>query len=346
MGREQLTARQSFFLLFLFMLGNLVTATGAKGMQAGWLLFLGLALLSVPLLLLYLKAAQQQSAGKVFITSLGKTVGGFITGIYCILAVLLAGDAIRLFADFIFINDLNDAGAWGNTVLLTLTVLFLLFCSIESLGKAAWAVQPITVGFLVLSLILTVGKVDLQRLLPVFAEDANLLARGSIGSFSAILAASFFPIFALSGSAPKNWRKSVLASGVTICILMSLITLRDAAVLGYPAVSMFRFPSFAAANILRHSEILISAVFVLSQPFRTALCLRYAQACLNDWLPRWSRWYPPVLLTLAVISGTLSWSSEQVRWRTVGESILTILLIAGPLAVVIVERIKEQRSRE
>lgn len=345
MDREQVTGRQSFFLLFLFMLGNLVTATGAKGMQAGWLLFLGLGVLSLPLFWLYVKAARQRPAGQVFVESLGKPVGILLTGIYCVLAVLMAGDAIRLFADFIVINDLNDAGAWGNSALLTLTVLFLLFCSMESLGKAAWVIQPLTVALLVLSLALTAGKIDLQRLLPVFAEEPALLAKGALGSLAAILAPAFFPIFALSGSTPKKWIKSVLVSGGTICLLMAFLTMRDAAVLGFPAVSMFRFPSFAAANTLRHSEILISAVFVLSQPFRTALCLRYAQACLKWWMPRWSRWYPPILLGLSVLSGALSWSSEQVRWRTAGEAVLTVLLVAGPLAVVIADKVKARRSK-
>lgn len=345
MDREQITGRQSFFLLFLFMLGNLVTATGAKGMQAGWLLFLGLGILSVPLFWLYVKASRQRPAGQVFVESLGKPVGILVTGIYCVLSVLMAGDAIRLFADFIVINDLNDAGAWGNSALLTLTVLFLLFCSLESLGKAAWAVQPMTVGLLLLSMVMTVGKMDFQRLLPVFAEDPAVLAKGGLGSLAAILAPTFFPIFALSGSAPQKSTKSVLAAGVTICLLMAVLTMRDAAVLGFPAVSMFRFPSFAAANTLRHSEILISAVFVLSQPFRTALCLRYAQACLKWWLPRWSRWYPPALLGLSVLSGALSWSSEQVRWRTTGEVVLTVLLVAGPLAVVIADKVKARRTK-
>lgn len=345
MDREQITGRQGFFLLSLFLLGNLVTATGAKGMQAGWVLFLGLALVSVPLLWLYLKAAKQRSAGQVFVESLGKPVGFVVTAVYCVVAILLAGDAIRLFADFIVINDLNDAGAWGNTVLLTLTVLFLLFCNMRSLGKAAWAIQPLVIVILLLNLALTAEKMELQRLLPVFAERNALLIRGGIGSFAAILAPAVFPIFTFSSFAPNSWNKGILLAGVMVCALMSLLTLRDAAILGFPAVSMFRFPSFAAANTLRHSEILVSAAFVLSQPFRTALCLRYAQECLTWWKPRFRRWYPPVLLGLSVLSGSLSWSSEQVRWRTTGEIVLAALLLAGPLAVVIADRIKARKTK-
>ena len=123
---SKITQRQCFFLLFLFFIGNLVTASGAKRKPTGWLIFLLLALLSLPVLYLFTRAAKNRSAGSIFIDAFGKPVGITITVMDCILAVLLAGDAMRLFADFIVINDLNDAGAWGNTALLTLTVFFFL----------------------------------------------------------------------------------------------------------------------------------------------------------------------------------------------------------------------------
>ena len=328
------------------MLGNFVTANGAKGKQGGWLLFLALAILSVPVLLLYIKAANNRPAGQVFIQSLGVTPGIVLTVLYCVLAVMLAGDAIRLFADFIVINDLNDAGAWGNSALLTLTILLLLYCSMQSLGKAAWLIQPLVFLFPLLSICLTIGKMDLNRLRPLFTDGFAVLSKSMLSSFTACIASAFFPVFALSGSAPKRWKHYVISAGVSASLLLALVTVRDIAVLGYPAISMFRFPSFAASGTFRHSEILISSAFVLIQPFRAALCLRYAQACLKWWKPRWHRWYPPFLLSLAVLSGALSWSSEQKRWRTAGEAIFTCLLLLGPGLVVILEKahVKKQKS--
>lgn len=345
MGRDELTARQCYFLLFLFLLGNLVTAAGAKGTQAGWLLFLLLGLVLLPVYILFHKAAGERPTGAIFTETLGNFTGRILTALYCILAVLMAGDAMRLFADFIVINDLNDAGAWGNTALLTLSVLLMLLCSLRSLGKAAWAVQPLSVFLLLLSVVVTVKKAEFHRLLPLFSESPQLLARSAVSSFATMIAASFFPIAALGTGDSKAKRRAVYAAGVSACVLLAVLSLRDAAVLGYPAIEMFRFPMFAAAATTRHSQILISSVFVLVQPFRAALCLRYAQACLKYWLPRFGRWYPPILLSLAVLSGSLSWSSEQVRWRTAGEIAVSVLLLAGPLAVVIIQRIKTKRSQ-
>lgn len=345
MTHNKITQRQCFFLLFLFYIGNLVTASGAKGKQSGWILFLILGLLSLPVLYLYTRAAKERSPGTIFVDALGVPVGGFLTAIYCILAVMLAGDSMRLFADFIVINDLNDAGALGNTALLTLTVFFLLNCSVQSLGKAAWLLQPVTVFFLLLSVVMTITKMDLQRLLPLFSEKPTVLLKEGLASFTAGSVASVLPLFSLNTSTEKSRFFPAVAASVSACLMLAIVTLRDTAVLGFPAVSMFRFPSFTASGMMRHSEILIAAVFVLSQPFRTALCLRYAQVCLTEWHPRWKVFYPPVLLGLAVLSGALSWSSEQVRWRTTGELVITFLFLAGPIAVVIMDAVKARKAK-
>lgn len=344
MDRDGLTPRQCFFLLFLFLLGNLVTAAGAKGTQSGWLLFPVLGVLSMPVYWLFHQAAGCHSAGMVFTGALGRFAGGIFTGVYVVLSVLMAGDAMRLFADFIVINDLNDAGAWGNTAMLTLVVLLMLVCSLRGLGKAAWAVMPCAVALLLLSVAVTVGKADLHRLLPLFAEGEGVLARSFISSFAALTAASFFPIAVFGSGGTAEKRRAIYAAGISACLLMAVLSLRDAAVLGWPAVGRFRFPMFAAAATTRHSQILISSVFVLVQPFRAALCLRYAQTCLENRMPRLGRWYPPLLLGGAILSGSLSWSSEQVRWRTAGEAAVSVVLLLGPAAAVVAHRLKRRQT--
>ena len=345
MTHNKITQRQCFFLLFLFYIGNLVTASGAKGKQSGWILLLIVALLSIPVLYLYTRAAKERTPGRIFLDSLGVPVGGCLTVIYGMLSILLAGDSMRLFADFIVINDLNDAGAVGNTALLTLAVLFLLNCRVDSLGKAAWLLQPAAVFLILISVMMTGTKMEFQRLLPLFSEKPSILLQEGIASFAAGSAASMLPLFSLNSSTENSRFRPAVAASVSAFLLLAVLALRDTAVLGFPAVSMFRFPSFIAAGMMRHSEIFIAAAFVLSQPFRTALCLRYAQVCLAEWRPRWRQFYAPVLLALAVLSGVLSWSSEQVRWRTVGEVVITVLFLAGPVVVLITDAVKARKSK-
>lgn len=344
MEHDTLTGRQGFFLLFLFLLGNLVTAAGAKGIQSGWTVLLGCAVLALPVLTLFLRASGGRPAGRVFPETLGPRLGTAVTAVYCGIAVLLAGDSMRLFADFIVINDLNDAGAWGNTALLALVVLLLLFCDLPGLGKAAWAIQPLAAALLLVSLLLTCSKMELSRLLPLFDLEPDTFCRGIVGTLGGTLMPALFPVLLLNGATPAGWKKQARWAGAAALSLLALLTLRDGAVLGYPLAEMFRFPGFMAAGRLRHSEMLISAAFVLVQPFRTTLLLRYVQACLTEWQPAWRHRCPPMLLLLAAVSGALSWSSEQVHWRTGGEATISLLLLVGPAAAVLAENRRRRRD--
>ena len=344
MNSERITNRQAFFLLFLFYLGNLITAVGAKGSQSAWLLLLILAALSIPVLYLYEKATMGNPGGAVFIRPFGKTAGGILTVLYGLLAIMMAGDAIRAFADFLVINDLNNAGAFGNSALLSVCALFLLYCSARSLGRSAWILFLPVVMLLGASLLFSIKDFQMQRLMPLFGEGRTVLFNNLTAGFAEGTAPAFFPIAALSGSAPKKWNRALFAAGITATMLLALLSLRDTAVLGASMVSMFRFPSFVAAATHRHSEVLLSAAFVLIQPFRAALCLRYAQECLLYWKPSLQRWYPPVLLSLAAFSSILSWSSQQVRWRTTGSLIVSFFLLAGPLTVVLKDYWDKRRS--
>ncbi len=334
MDRETLTPRQFFYLLCLFMLGNLVTAGGAKGVHSGWLLFL--MLIPAALLTLWLFVNCRK-----YFDLLWPPLLVCFTLLYSALAVLLAGDSIRLFADFIVINDLNDAGAWANAGLMTVVVLLLLYCDEQSLGKLAWALLPLCVTLLLASVLLTAKAMEFRRLLPLFDAAPRQLGRGMIGTMAGVFAPAFFPIMASERTKNKVKTKAVFAAGSCISLILALLCLRDGAVLGYPAAEMFRFPGYQAAGTVRHSEILFSAVFVLAQPFRTALCLRYVQNTLVRWKPRWSLWYPPILLSLSVVSGILSWSSEQVRWRTAGELGMLGVLLAGSAAAWIVGQLRK-----
>ncbi len=327
MERNTLTGRQSYYLLCLFLLGNFVTAGGLKGIYSGWLLYLLLIPLVLAMLWLF--------------SNLPKGPGLVLQIVFCPLAILIAGDSIRLFADFIVINDLNDAGAWGNAGLMTVIVLFLLYCDLPGLGKAAWGLFPFCMILLAASVVLTADKMDLRRLLPLLDTDGQTVFRGVIGTLTGTAAPALFPVQSICRGSTRSGRRPVLLAGLTICVIMSVMCLRDSAVLGYPAAAMFRFPGYEAAGTTRHSEVLVSAVFVLTQPFRTALCLRYVQTCLTNWNPRYKALYPILLLSLSVMTSILTWSSERARWRTGGELAVLCLAILGPLATYLLHKLKK-----
>lgn len=339
MGNNTLTARQSFFLMSLFLTGNLVTANGAKGTPTGWLAFLVLMVVSVPLFLLFLSVSDRQNPGEVFVKPFGKIIGGIITAAYCVIAVLLAGDALRTFADFIVINDLNDAGVWGNSALMAVIALYLLICTPGTLGRAAWIIQPMTALLFLVSFALTIPHASISNLFPLFAEGKGMIAQRTLNSFEALVQA-VFPILILGNKVKEKWHHSAIFSGVFMSLLFAVMTARDTAVLGFPTVALFRFPTYVAANAQRHGEVLISVIFVLCQPFRTSICLRYAQECLTEWMPSWKRAYPFLLILLATLACALSWKSAEIRYRGVRDAVIAGVLLISAIGAFFAKRKK------
>lgn len=345
MESEGLKLRQGYFILALFLTGNLAVNYGAKSLPTGWLVFLLLGALSIPLLLLYTAAAEQHTAWEIFPAALGKGVGSLLTLLYCAFALLVAGDTVRGFSDFIVVNDLNSAGTAGNSALLLTVSVLLLLCSMETVGKAAWLIQPTLALLMAVSLGLTLYGTDLHQVLPLFSEGMEEFWSGAAISLARTLLPAVFPIFTISGAIGRPWRKSACAAGVTICLFLALISLRDTLVLGFPMMSLFRFPDYIAATTHRHSEALVAAAFVLSQPFRVALCLRYVQECLAHWWPDGRHWYPLGLAGIAALTSLLDLEALPHVWRVATNIGAVVLLVLPPLAVLWVRRRRLRKLR-
>lgn len=343
MNNESLTLRQTFFLLALFLTGNLVVNYGAKSLPTGWLAFLLLAALSVPLMHLYTAAAENCTPWDIFPSAMGKWVGGVMNLLYCAFALLIAGDAVRGFSDFIVVNDLNSAGSVGNTALLLTITAMLLLCSLETAGKVAWILQPLIAFLMVISLSITLSGTDLKQALPLFSEGQEEFWGGVAISLARTLLPAVFPIFTISGAVHRHWRKSACAAGIVVCLFLAIMSLRDTLVLGFPMMSLFRFPDYVAANTYHHSEVLVSTAFVLSQPFRVALCLRYVQECLVHWRPAFQKWYPLALSLAAGGASLLDLEALPHSWR-VGANITSAVLLIFPPAITILIRKKRQRQ--
>ena len=327
MEHDRITPRQAYFLLALFLLGNFLTATGAKGKPTGWLSFVLMALLATPMLRMTLSLAGRDPAEEILTQSLGRGPGTAATVLLCLIAVFLAGDALSAFAGFIVANDLNNAGAVGNTLLLAGTCFLLVGCDGGTLGRMAWLIQPWTVLLLLGSLALTAPYTKLESLLPLFTEGTAHFARATAVSFLTFFAPAVFLVFSLGGKVAGKWTGGAVGAGVLACVLLALLTGRDVAVLGGRAAQLFRFPSYVAANTSRHGEVLLSVAFVLVQPFRAAVFLRYVRECLVSWRPQGRGWYPFVLTAAAAALCLAGWSRLESEWRVLEVSCASFIVL-------------------
>ena len=191
----------------------------------------------------------------------------------------------------------------------------------------AWLIQPWTVLLLLGSLALTAPYTKLESLLPLFTEGTAHFARATAVSFLTFFAPAVFLVFSLGGKVAGKWTGGAVGAGVLACVLLALLTGRDAAVLGGRAAQLFRFPSYVAANTSRHGEVLLSVVFVLVQPFRAAIFLRFVRECLVSWRPQGRGWYPFVLTALAAALCLTGWSRLESEWRVLEVSCASFIVL-------------------
>ena len=91
-----------------------------------------------------------------------------------------------------------------------------------------------------------------------------------------------YPLLAVSERGRVPVKKAALLAGPAAFLLLAVLHIRNIAVLGYPTVTIFRYPAYVAAGIRRHSEALVSSSFALCQVFFAAACLQFVTDRLEN----------------------------------------------------------------
>ena len=272
--KHPVTPLHVFFLAFIFMLQGLAPSDTADRLAEGWLVHLAVGILYVPTAELILHLVQNEESRRAFPCALGRRAGKAASAAAALYGAFLAGWAIRTFADFMTVNELNAAGRFGNTLLVG-SAVFVLLSGREVLFRTAWIFQPLIAGALLLSICVTLPRASLENFPPLRIENGPGLLQSVLKEILLLLPPIMYPLFAVPGRTRPAVRKAVYLAGVSACLLLAVIHIRNIAVLGYPTITIFRYPAYVAAGTGRHTEVLISSAFALCQVFYAAVCLRF-----------------------------------------------------------------------
>ena len=105
-------------------------------------------------------------------------------------------------------------------------------------------------------------------------------------------------------------RKSLILGLFLSCTLLCLAHIRNLLILGYPTVSLFRFPNYISltqvkmGGLFQGMEIVITQAFLLCLPIKSAVCLRFVLRALTENKPSTKKIW---CVILPIITGVLAY---------------------------------------
>ena len=154
----------------------------------------------------------------------------------------------------------------------------------------------------------------------------------------------------------KDLGKSLIYALLIGCALLMLTHLRNLLILGYPAVSLYRFPNYIAltqikmGNLFQGMEIVMTQAFLLCQPIKSAICLRFVQRVLIERFPSTRRVWSFVLPAIAGILTLLNYGNSydmiisNFWFRLSIASIMIVLPVIMSIFIIIKNISKRKRA--
>ena len=347
--KNELTVRQTVFITAMMLLGRLSAASESGVGRDIWMVFLILPFLALPFIRIFLELSKRSPDIRLCFSSFcGKGLSYLFIFILCVTSVSIGALSISLFSTFLSATPMEHNCVIQSVILMTATYVILLSVPLYSIGRALTVLFPVTAFVILITVISSFGQMDLKELFPFFEAGIIPLEKGVFSAMMLQVAPLFYLPF-LSGNIKKP--KSFYAGLFCACALLLLSHIRNVAILGFPEVSKYRFPNYIAmsqvslGDLFLGMEVLMTFVFVICQPVKAAICLRFTQNALSSFFPKtrkiWKFLLPLVCGILLFAGYNRTNLSDKFVLIFTGAPILIISLIS--FALLKIKEIKESR---
>ena len=308
--KKELTPRQITCVCALIIFGRLSFIGESAVGRDIWMVFLLVPLLGIPLLSIYSTLRVNRNTTDIFYFSLGKTLGKIAITLLSIVAIIIAASGITVFTVFISSTPVENSLTLPSIILMSVTIGILLYVSEGTLGRSSVLIFPFVSVLSIISFVFAIRHFDFGAILPILEDGRNKLYEGISTSVGLQIAPIIFLVLSTSTSTkPSKLRKALISGLILSCILLAIAHIRNLLILGYPSISIFRFPNYISltqvkmGGLFQGMEIIITQAFLLCLPIKSAVCLRFIQRILTENMPK-SKRLSPIILPL--IAGTLS----------------------------------------
>lgn len=273
---------------------------------------------------------------------LGNWIGRIVILPYFGAWLILAGDVLNSFTDFIHLTILDRTPLWIIMVLLlSVSIYMTTIGGITGIARFCEIAGPVTFITLILSFLLNVTNVKLLHILPVFGDSswqqvfkASWPPASFFGeSFMLLVLLSFMP------SAKKVYAKT-LSSVAFTAVMVLLSTVMVLLVFGPFVSPELRFPYFMLVrsinilNFIQNVDVLVIFIWVFGVFAKISLYMFITSYEMAQWLPvkNWRKliWFsaPAIFIIAILIPNEATIIMLQKLWERI---VIPVCAVAIPL---------------
>ena len=281
---------------------------GAAVRQAGMGAWLA-PLAALPVMLLLGRALEKLShrgLAETFVTVLGKSVGGALTTIYIMWALMLGSARLRLGGRRLLFTAQRATGLWLAPVVLVLLAVWLACGRAESCVRAAAVFSRVLALALLAVLGLTVFRIKAENLLPLWSQDAVPVLRGVVPVLGVLGYGVYAAFLRESDETGGDTGRIVGACGVLLLLLVAVLGnlgVELTAALEDPFLTLSK--QIGAEGAFQRVESLVSALWLLADLALLALLLLACRRMVGVLLPGCKGWVVVLAAALAISAGAL-----------------------------------------
>ena len=352
--KKELTSRQLAFLAAIILFGRLsLIGESAVGRDI-WLVFIIVPLLGLPLVRMYsmIRIDGEDKMKDVFYLSLGKVLGIAAIILLIVVAIIIASSGVTLFTVFISSTPVENNLLVPSVIVMCITIALLMSVSEGTLGRSSTITFPMIAILLIISFIASIKHMDFGSILPVAEYGYTHIAKGIFTSLGFQVAPLVFLVFSTARCSDTGKVSRAVSIGL-LCACF-LAHLRKVLILGYPSVSLFRFPNYIAltqinmGDLFQGMEIVMTQAFLLCQPIKSAMCLRFAGQMMTEFFPKTKKVWPFALPTLAGILTLLNYGDayDLIISNFYLRSFICFVLIGIPFVMLISLAVRKKLRKE
>lgn len=255
MNKEIVSSKKMIAMLAVFMIGSSIITGGSSTLvQDSWISIITGALISVPVILVYVRIIKLFPNKNIYEISLelfGKVFGKIIIIFITWYALHLGALVLRNFSEFIQITSKPETPQIIVMLAIVLVACYLVKSGIKTIGRWSLIVLFIISVVVLITIILGSASNRIENLLPIFDHKPMEFLKDSYLLFSYPYA-EIVLFLTISDSLKRGENPhKIYFYGVGIAaLILLLVVLRNISLLGYEMMKISLFPSYTAVRII------------------------------------------------------------------------------------------------